>query len=82
MRTGPMKEEDGMAKWRDKNWRRKQYEARKEKLPASYLEAIDTVQRVRAPVLPGHGRDRGDDARGARRDLQTPTISHAARAEA
>jgi hypothetical protein len=55
MRTGPMKEEDDMAKWRDKNWRRKQYEAR---------------------------RDRGDDARGARRDLQAPTISYAARAEA
>jgi hypothetical protein len=71
-----------MAKWRDENWRCKQYAARKQKLRASCLEAIDAVERVCTPVRPGHGRDRGDDARGARRDLQAPTISSAARAEA
>ena len=32
-------------KWRDERKRYKQYKARKEQLPASYLEAIDAVER-------------------------------------
>ena len=34
-----------MAKWRDEKRRYKQYRARKQQLPASYLEAIDAVER-------------------------------------
>jgi hypothetical protein len=46
-----------MAKRRDEEWRHQQYEARTEKLPASYLEAIDapapgpTRQQRLAPTI-------------------------------
>jgi DNA-binding ferritin-like protein (Dps family) len=45
MRASPMKAEDDMTKWRDEKKRYKQYKARKAQLPASYLEAIDAVER-------------------------------------
>ena len=44
-----------MAKWRDEKKRYKQYKVRKEQLPASYLEAIDAVERYAIRFGPATG---------------------------
>src|SRR4051812_48328088 len=44
-----------MAKWRNEKRRYRQYKARKEQLPASYLEAIDAVERYALRFGPATG---------------------------
>lgn len=44
-----------MSKWRDEKKRYKRYKARKEQLPASYLEAIDAVERYALRFGPATG---------------------------
>jgi DNA-binding ferritin-like protein (Dps family) len=44
-----------MAKWRDEKKRYKQYEARKEQLPAGHQEAIDAVERYALRFGPATG---------------------------
>src|SRR3954452_18262229 len=44
-----------MAKWREEKKRYKQYKARKEQLPASYVEAIDAVERYALRFGPATG---------------------------
>ena len=40
-----MEAKDDMTTWRDQKKRHEQYQARKEQLPASYLEAIEAMER-------------------------------------
>ena len=68
-----------MATWRDEKKRYRQHQARKKQLPASYLDAIDAVERFTEHILMDHPVDPW--AAKERRRL-ADAIQHAARAEA